>query len=187
MKKDDQEIDLHVDDLHWKGSTACLVCLCLLYTVCKRDGNDVNIVNADKLVERAVTSRDSRIRLLCERLETVSANADYNKIEEWAKDLEFNKLTAALLTKRLGQFYYLTGHYVKAYGFGLASYHLYSDYRYPFGIAEAAALSRQAAAKVSLSIPEQVTADEARCKEILAKEKEALLHLKSTELRWLFE
>lgn len=187
LKKDDQEIDLHVDDLHWKGSTACLVCLCLLYTVCKRDGNDVNIVNADKLVERAVTSRDSRIRLLCERLETVSANADYNKIEEWAKDLEFNKLTAALLTKRLGQFYYLTGHYVKAYGFGLASYHLYSDYRYPFGIAEAAALSRQAAAKVSLSIPEQVTADEARCKEILAKEKEALLNLKSTELRWLFE
>lgn len=187
LKKDDQEIDLHVDDLHWKGSTACLVCLCLLYTVCKRDGNDVNIVNAAKLVERAVTSRDSRIRLLCERLDSASASTDSTKIEEWAKDLEFNKLTAALLTKRLGQFYYLTGNYVKAYGFGLASYHLYSDYRYPFGIAEAAILSIQAAAKVSLPIPEQVTADEARCKEILANEREALLNLKSTELRWLFE
>ena len=173
--------------MHWKGSTACLGCLCLLYTVGKRDGNDVNIVNAAKLVERAVTSRDSRIRLLCERLDSASASTDSTKIEEWAKDLEFNKLTAALLTKRLGQFYYLTGNYVKAYGFGLASYHLYSDYRYPFGIAEAAILSIQAAAKVSLPIPEQVTADEARCKEILANEREALLNLKSTELRWLFE
>lgn len=187
LKKDDQEIDLHIDDLHWKGSTACLVCLCLLYTVCKRDGSDVNIVNAAKLVERAVTSRDSRIRLLCERLETASASVDCTAVEEWTKDLEFNKLTAALLTKRLGQFYYLTGDYAKAYRFGIASYHLYSDYRYPFGIAEAAVLSRQAATKVSMPIPDRVTADETRCKEILAKEREALLNLRRTELCWLFE
>lgn len=186
LENEVQDIDLLVDDINLQGSDACLLCLCTLYTICKREGRAVNRQNARKLIERAVLACDSRIRGLCERIDSLTAEADYELVKEWARELKFNKLVAALLSKRLGQYYLLIDDYPKAYGYGLASFELYSEYRYPFGIFEAAELIQYAAKKLSQPVSESIITTAEISKQGLQAEKEAILSLRETELSWLF-
>lgn len=186
LERDTQDVDLTSEDLHWHGSDACLVCLCALYTICKRDLDRVNRNNAKLLIERAVFACDNNIKRLCERIKNLSSVSECGKITEWISELKYNQLVAALLTKRLGQYYYLTNDHLLALGYGLASYHLYSKYNYPLGIVESASLVQKVAKELSYAVPDTMAQNEMNCRESLLKEKEALLSLKETELSWLF-
>ncbi len=186
LEPDTQNVNVHPEDPHWNDALAPYVCLSCIRMLCFRDGNKVNRHNVELLIERAVSSSGDSIKALYYDLISF-VPYDEEKIRKRAKDVLYNKQTAAYLLKRIGVYFILTREYEKAYKLGVCAYQLNEDYHYVLGTSTSVDLILESAEALSIPVSQEILDRGAECTKKLESEKERILKLKNTEFKWLFE